>query len=97
MGHACTECYTSQGPDWGIEEGRKGASRKDRDEKLALVFEGGYEAWGYLIEGVHGHRVRDQVAKIEATVTNRIFQLQLAVQPDKSIHGIITGEVHLKI
>jgi len=90
--------YTIQGPDWGVDaKGRKNASRSDHDKKLALVLNDGYEAWGYLIEQDDRIWERDQVTKIEVTVTNRIYQLQLAVHQDGSVHGVITKEVQLKI
>ena len=42
--------YTIQELHWGVDaQGRKDASRKDHDKKLALVQDDGYEAWGYLI------------------------------------------------
>jgi hypothetical protein len=90
--------YTIQGPDWGVDDnGRKNASRSDHDKKLALVLTKGYEAWGYLIEQDDRAWRRDQVTKIEATVTNRIYQLRLVVHQDRAVHGIIASEVQLKI
>lgn len=90
--------YTVQGPDWGVDDkGRKNASRSDHYKKLALVFNDGYEAWGYLIE--HDDRAweRHQVTKIEATVTSRIYQLRLAVLQDGSVQGVVTNEIQLKL
>ncbi len=90
--------YTIQGPDWGIDDqGRKNPSRSDHDRKLALVMNDDYEAWGYLIEQDDRAWERDRVTKIEATVTNRIYQLRLVVRQDGSVHGVITKEVQLKI
>jgi hypothetical protein len=90
--------YTIQGPDWGLDEqGRKNAPRGDHDKKLALVLNDSYEAWGYLIEQDDRAWERDHITKIEATVTNRIYQLRLVVHQDKSIHGVVTNEVQLKL
>src|SRR4051794_28981392 len=43
--------YIIQESDWGIkgEGGKKSAARKDQDAKFALVFEQGYEPYGYFI------------------------------------------------
>jgi hypothetical protein len=90
--------YTVQGPDWGVDDkGRKNASRSDHDKKLAMVLNDGYEAWGYLIEQDDRAWERDHITKIEATVTNRIYQLRLAVLQDGSVQGVVTNEVQLKI
>lgn len=43
--------YTIQEPDWGIDDaGHRSPARNDHDEKLGMVFEQGYEAYGYFIE-----------------------------------------------
>jgi hypothetical protein len=57
---------------------RENASRGDHDKKLSLVLNDGCQAWGYLIEQDDRVWERDNITKIEATVTNRIYQLRLA-------------------
>jgi hypothetical protein len=90
--------YIIQEPTWGVDaRGRKNASRSDHDKKLALVLNDGYEAWGYLIEQDDRVWERDHITKIEATVTNRIYQLRLAVLQDGSVQGVVTNEVQLNI
>ena len=79
------------------DKGRKNASRSDHDKKLSLVLNDGYQAWGYLIEQDDRVWERDHITKIEATVTNRIYQLRLAVLQDGSVQGVVTNEVQLKI
>ena len=68
--------YVIQEPHWGIDEetGSASAARKDHDEKLALVFDKGYEAYGYFIEAKDRHA---QPRQIESTHTGFIFSFRL--------------------
>jgi len=75
--------YIVQEPDWGVDDaGALSAARRDHDEKLALVFDDGYEPFGYFIEA------KDRNARprqIEDTRTGFIFSLELERQSDGSI------------
>jgi endo-1,4-beta-mannosidase len=76
--------YVIQEADWGVDDttGSISAARKDHDEKLALVFEKGYEPFGYFIEA------KDRNARprqIEETKTGFIFSLELERFPDGTI------------
>lgn len=79
--------YKIQEPHWGIsEQGGKSAARNDQDVKLALVFEQGYEAWGYFIEA------KDPTAnprEIEKTATSFVVRLALSKRSD----GVIAGQM----
>lgn len=81
-----TVSYVIQEPDWGVAQGTgsKSAARKDHDEKLSLVFNEGYEAYGYFIEP------KDKNAyprEIESTKTSFIFSFELERQKDGSVLG----------
>ncbi len=76
--------YIIQEPIWGVDQdtGSKSAARKDHDEKLSLVFNEGYEAYGYFIEA------KDENAhprEIGNTKTSFIFSLELERQKDGSV------------
>jgi hypothetical protein len=77
--------YIVQAPDWGIDEsGRKSPARNDHDNKLSLVFDQGYESYGYFIEA------RDRTAsprEIENTRTSFVMRLELAKLQDGSVIG----------
>ena len=68
--------YVVQGPDWGIDAktGKPSAARKDHDEKLALVFEQGYQPFGYLVVAKD---VNAEPREIEKTKTSFIFELKV--------------------
>lgn len=78
--------YVIQEPHWGIDEetGSASAARRDHDEKLALVFDKGYEAYGYFIEAKDRHA---QPRQIESTHTGFIFSFRLEKQPDGTVLG----------
>lgn len=67
--------YLIQEPDWGINsDGSVQPARRDQDEKLALVFDNGFEPYGYFIEP------KDRTSRpreIEETKTSFIFSLGL--------------------
>jgi len=73
-----------QEPDWGVDpaSGSKSAARKDQDEKLALIFTEGYEAYGYFIEAKDTNA---NPREIESTSTSFIFSFELERQADGSI------------
>ena len=86
--------YRIQGPDWGMsEQGRRSASRNDQDAKLALVFEQGYEAWGYFIEA------KDPTAhprEIANTATSFVVRLSIARLNDGTVTGQVLERVEIR-
>ncbi len=87
--------YVIQEPDWGVDPttGSKSAARKDQDEKLSLIFDKGYEAYGYFIEA------KDTTAnprEIESTSTSFIFSFDLERQPDGSILGYPKARIEIR-
>jgi hypothetical protein len=87
--------YIIQEPDWGVDEatGSLSAARKDHDEKLALVFEQGYEPYGYFIEA------RDRNARprqIEETKTGFVFSLELQRLTDGTILGYLKTRIEIR-
>lgn len=85
--------YVIQEPDWGMEEdGSFTPARKDHDEKLALIFEQGFEPYGYFIEA------KDRNARprqIEDTRTGFIFSLELERLPDGTILGYLKDRINI--
>jgi hypothetical protein len=85
--------YIIQEPDWGIEaDGSIAPARKDHDEKLSLIFDQGYEPYGYFIEA------KDRNARprqIEDTRTGFIFSLELERLPDGTILGYLKDRINI--
>lgn len=90
-----TTSYIIQEPDWGVEEisGRKSASRNDQDQKLSLVFDLGYEPYGYFIEAKdrNGHP-----REIAETRTSFIMQLQLVRLSDGTVIGTPIKRIEIR-
>lgn len=89
------DSYMIQEPYWGLDEntGSKSAARKDHDEKLSLVFDDGYEPYGYFIEA------RDEKAdprEIGHTRTSFIFLFELERQNDGSIIGYPKKRIEIR-
>jgi len=77
--------YTLQGPAWGVNElGRKSAARNDHDEKLSLVFDQGYRAFGYFIEAKDRSGIPREIADIR---TSFVMEMKLSRSDD----GWVTG------
>ncbi|MBZ4039096.1 hypothetical protein [Novilysobacter selenitireducens] len=77
--------YTLQGPEWGMDEsGCKTPARKDHDEKLALVLNQGYSAYGYFIEAKDRAAVPREIADIR---TSFVMEMRVLKSPD----GWVTG------
>ena len=85
-------CYYIQEEEWGMDDqsGRKKPARNDQDEKLALVFEHGYEPYGYFIEAVDRTA---QPRKIAKTTTSFVVQLDLDKRSDGSIVGTVIKRI----
>ena len=86
--------YAIQEPDWGIsDDGARSPARNDHDQKLALVFEEGYEAWGYFI------KARDRTAQpraIESTATSFVVRLDLWKRDDGTIAGKVIERIEIR-
>ena len=87
--------YVIQEPDWGIDQhtGSKSPARKDQDEKLALIFDEGYEVYGYFIEA------KDTSAnprEIASTSTSFIFSFDLERQVDGVILGYPKARIEIR-
>lgn len=87
--------YIIQEPDWGVsdETGNKSAARNDQDAKFALVFDQGYEPYGYFIVA------KDRTAhprEIADTRTSFVVRLQLETLQDGSIVGIPRDRVEVR-
>jgi hypothetical protein len=85
--------YVVQGKMWGIsEEGTKSPARNDQDAKLALVFDAGYEPFGYFIEA------KDPKAhprEIASTLTSFYVRLKLSRAQDGAVLGQMTERLDL--
>ena len=87
--------YIIQEPDWGVsdETGNKSAARNDQDAKFSLVFDKGYEPYGYFIVA------KDRTAhprEIADTRTSFVVRLQLETLQDGSIVGIPRDRVEVR-
>ena len=86
--------YIVQEPNWGVkEDGSLKAARKDHDEKLALIFEQGYEAFGYFIEA-KDRKTRPR--EIEHTKTSFIFSLELKRLDDGRVIGYPVQRIEIR-
>lgn len=87
--------YVIQETWWGIdkETGARSPARNDHDEKLALVFEHGYEAFGYFIKAKD---TKAEPKEIEETLTSFVFSFELEKQPDGTILGFPKARVELR-
>jgi hypothetical protein len=83
--HEGRRSYVIQEPHWG-EDGqrRRSAARNDQDAKLALVFEQGYEPWGYFIEARDPHARPREIAK---TLTSFVMLLELVRLESDTVIG----------
>jgi hypothetical protein len=89
-----TKSYIIQEPDWGVnEQGNKSAARNDQDAKLSLVFDGGYEPWGYFIEAKDR---RAHPREIASTLTSFVVLLELAKLEDGAIVGTPVKRVEIR-
>lgn len=87
------QSYILQEPHWGMKTGNPSAARKDQDEKFALVFDQGYEPFGYFNEA------KDKDARpveIEYTKTSFIVGLELERLPEGIIVGHITKRIDIR-
>lgn len=87
--------YIIQEPCWGIDAqtGTRAAARNDHDEKLALVFEQGYQAFGYFIKAKD---TQAEPKEIEETLTSFVFSFELEKQSDGTILGYPKTRINLR-
>lgn len=78
--------YILQEPHWGLSDatGMSKAARHDQDSKFALVFEQGYEAFGYFVVARDTSAVPREIAE---TRTGFVMRMALA----KRDGGIVVG------
>ena len=82
-----------QEPDWGVGEGgKKSPARNDHDKKLRLVFEAGYEAYGYFVVAVDP---KAHPRQIETIRTSFVMHLKLTKLEDGSIVGALVDRVEI--
>ena len=76
--------YVIQGPEWGVTEsgGRRSAARNDQDAKLSLVFDQGYEPYGYFIEAKNPKAEPREIAN---TLTSFVMRLKLSRRDDGAV------------
>lgn len=76
--------YIIQEPYWGTDEatGSRSAARNDQDEKLSLVFEQGYEPYGYFIEPKDPKKHPREIAR---TITSFVMLLGLERREDGAV------------
>lgn len=87
--------YIIQEPWWGIDRdsGTRSPARNDHDEKLALVFDHGYEAFGYFIEAKD---TKAETKEIEETKTSFVFSFELEKQTDGTILGYPKTRINIR-
>ena len=78
--------YIIQEPHWGIDEdtGKRQPARNDHDEKLSMIFDEGYEAYGYFTS----LRI-PKLFLVRSSILERLlsFLLQLKTLHDGTIIG----------
>lgn len=85
--------YTVQEPDWGIDDaGHRSPARNDHDEKLGLVFDGGYEAYAYFIEAQDPTAHPRQIAGIR---TSFVMRMKLVRDEAGSVYGVPLERIEL--
>lgn len=89
-----TTAYVFQRPRWGIDaNGSVSAARKDHDEKFALVFDKGYEAYGYFIEA---DDPKADPRAIAETRTGFIFSFDLRREADGTVLGTPKTRINIR-
>lgn len=86
--------YLVQAPHWGINEyGHRSPARNDHDQKLDLVFEHEYEAFGYFVEAKD---VNAQPLEIAKTLTSFVVRLDLEKLDDGCFVGKIKDRIEIR-
>lgn len=85
--------YLLQEPNWGAEEdGTFSKQRMDQNEKMRLIFEDGYDAFGYFVEAVDPDA---QPREIKETRTSFVMRLELSKDDDGSIYAVPVERITL--
>ena len=87
------KAYIVQEEWWGMEAGTPSPGRNDHDAKLDLVFNGGYEAFGYFIVA---EDVDAQPRKIKRTKTSFVCALELERLEDSTVIGYVGERIEVK-
>ena len=78
---------------WGVDEaGKKSPARTDHDKKLQLVFEEGYEAFGYFVVAVDPNA---EPRQIETTRTSFVMRLELEKLDDGSVVSPLVERIEI--
>jgi hypothetical protein len=85
--------YIVQGMHWGMEDGIRDHRRRDHDEKLAYVFDDGYEAFGYINVAKDPKQHPREIAE---TKTGFVFALELKRLPDGTVLGFPTRRINIR-
>ncbi len=87
--------YLIQEPSWGVDEetGKKTAARNDHDEKLALVFDSGYQPFGYIVVARDKHAYPRE---IEETRTGFVFELAITREPNGDVRARVISRINLR-
>jgi hypothetical protein len=94
-GKRLTQGLIIQEPHWGIDGSRTSPflARNDHDEKLAKIFNDGYEAFGYFIDAKNSNVVPRE---IERSRISFVFSLELERLPDGRIIGYPLDRIDVK-
>jgi hypothetical protein len=87
--------YVVQEPHWGVDPvtNRKSAARNDHDGKLALVFNEGYQSYGYIVVAKDRNA---EPREIEETRTGFVFELNLSRADNGVIYGAVMARINLR-
>ena len=86
--------YVVQAPDWGVSEGGTlSAARKDHDEKMSLVFDDGYEAYGYFVKAKNKNVIPRE---IEQTYTSFVMKMKLKTLDDGRVIGELLERIEVR-
>lgn len=87
--------FVIQEPHWGLDDvtGASKAARKDQDAKLALIFDEGYEPYGYFIDPVDRNA---HPRKIANTHTSYIMLLEIDRADDGSVIGSLVKRIEVR-
>ena len=78
---------------WGVDKsGKKSPARNDHDKKMKLVFDEGYEAFGYFIVAVDPNA---EPRQIETTRTSFVMRLEPEKLDDGSVVSALVERIEI--